>query len=364
MTEERALLFQKNLYLISTLLILELSLGNAWAVNVAGQVCDNCINYDAAVQEAITQAPGLDCGDPFNGPLECTSTPKNIVLVNLADEAIYPFRVIRDSTQPFAIHVEDLAISSDKYNNFINAAHAINAIQAGVDEIYANWDPYTGRFIGSNLNQTQSDKTGSTRVDIPGHCPAGTALEALTNDAVMNELINSARGFVESQLASIANNGSITNGNVSFGIGPARVTIYSGGNPSSLVPDSARFDFFRTEDGDGSFDRIVYSLDVFLSTRAVTFNLELGASIVNGMTATFYLSRTNITNECALARLANLPQTRPGGEIQFGGLPVDTSDGFPDGGAGGVGGGTPEFCTYDFYQNGGYEFSFNAPCME
>ncbi len=342
------------------LLISLVAMKSLYAVQAPGYVCDNCINYPSAEQEAELYAPGLSCTNPFSGePLQCTSTPKNVVLVNLANEEIYPFRVTRQTTPPFSVNVNVLTLPSQQYNNFVTAVEAVNAINAGFEAIYSDWNQYTGRFNNTTLNESGPE----TRSSVPASCPSGTVLEALTDDSVMDEIIEQARDRVRNELSGInASGGSATSGNVSIGFGSVRGSISSSsGDP--LIPDSVKFTFTRNELGISSFDHLAFRVEVLLSINEPILTLQLGASRIFGQTATRVLGGTqNITNECALARLAALPQTRPGSELRLGGIPVDTSGGFPEPG-GGVGGTGSSYCTYELYQNGGFEYSFRAPCV-
>lgn len=124
-------------------------ISNVIAENVDGQVCDHCVSYEAAAIEASMQAPQVHCATPSGSSLECVSQPKNVILINLHDEIVYAFRVSREATEPFDVRVDDLPLLPERHENFMKGIHAIKAIHEGFDQIYEDWDPYSGRFIDS-----------------------------------------------------------------------------------------------------------------------------------------------------------------------------------------------------------------------
>lgn len=114
-----------------------------------GYICDNCVDYASARQQAELYAPELDCGDPFippDDPLECISTPRRVILGHLSTLQIYSFKVTRESVSPFVVTVEDINLPAQLYDNYVTAMQFLNGINAGFEEIDERWNPVTGSF--------------------------------------------------------------------------------------------------------------------------------------------------------------------------------------------------------------------------
>lgn len=311
--------------------------GSVNAGDIPGYVCDNCVDYASAVREAAQYAPEASCNQQYDQASQCGSMAKNIVLGYFPGERIYPFRVSRDGTPPFAVHVEDLSLPSEKYANFLSAIELANTVNKSINSIQDQWNPETGRFISTNfggVNARTSEELLTASNGSTIYCPTGTALEALTDDDIMDELIEQLKLKARGQLNTV----------------------------QRTAPDTVVAEFQNNEEGAPGTDSLVFQVSALFDVRAVALKLSISHSTIFGRSAEEILGGMDITNECALARLAALPVTRPGSQIKINEVPVNTAAGFPAGPDGKFE--SAEYCTYDVYQSIKYQFSFRAPCVE
>lgn len=322
-----------------------------------GFTCAECIDFLSAQRQAELYADSLDClGDGVG----CSDSPARLILGNVASGQVYAFHISRDTKAPYAVHAEQDVMATDERGLYASMLKFLDGWISGHGQIQALWNPDTGSFIN------HSDETSSPISSVgTGNCPDETAMSVLTDRLSLKRLEVFIQQVLEPRIQVGLEKLNISSSGISAQLkGVEGYLLFTGS--SGYLPTVIRLPF---NVGELSFTSADNPDELVFETRAVIdrqskvtakVNLSIAGSRVRGTRADGLFSRNpfvKITHQCILGRLAALSSPPSNvNQLQIDSVPVDMSDGFPGGGS--------NFCVYDHFLHGEYQYSFRAPCIE
>lgn len=343
-------------YVASAAFVLALvSFAPGGSAATVGYFCANCVDAESARQQALQYAAPLICNsddvffDPST-PLVCRSDDRRVVLGNHLTGQVFAFDVTRGDTMPWAASAIVSPLDS-----------AGQYAYGQVIGLRNDWD----RFMSAGIVMSAAAAPTSTK----STCPTGTALDFALNPMGQFSMEEMITAEVSQNIDAYREQSPWYRSG--FGVG---VTVFGTGASLQFPDDETGIPVFSVEfpiseiSNPNFQDMLVYELELrgVASSGQPILEISLvpGASRIIGARMDLVLAgEVDITDECVLDKLGSLDD---GGSDSFrlGGLTVDPalSFGFGGGSGGPSGGGSGGMCTFDFYTNNRYQFSFRAPC--
>ncbi|MFN2333664.1 MAG: hypothetical protein ABR550_04485 [Wenzhouxiangellaceae bacterium] len=337
----------------------------AWGLETVGYFCNHCVDFQSARSQAILNAANITCdhaggANPVLNPdadVQCSAPQRIVILGNHLSDQVYSFLVTRDDQSPWAPQAEPFDLTSSEnlsYRTVLDLRRQWETMMAAGIELQS--EPMRALLQGGKNN----------------NCPQGTALDAFLDNGAQQAIRDQIAATVTAQLQEFQNDAPWfrrVGQFFSFGISRGGVSASLALTESDAVQRHFSFAFMNSEGGNlfDLPDRLVYEVELATMSggQAVAeINLRESLSRVAGVELQRLLAaQIDVTNECVLEKLGRLDDGDPGREFRIGGGGlIDPGNTFGTGGSSAGAPGSSGMCTFDFFSNGRFQFTFRAPC--
>jgi hypothetical protein len=319
-------------------------------------ICGNCSTESAALSFAKSKTNPLECSPVFGADITCKSRSKIVTFVDANSGQAYKYNVFHESTPPWNVQAEKVALTADRKESFRRLMAFINDTNNSISEASSDIDQLIGILA-------LKSPRGDVSLNSTETCPANTALNTLTNPNTLDFI--QERASIEIGTRMISKNNDINlnpvkiNNSWSLSFKGLSSTIFADSasrNPSFIVT------FNESERVGSRKDFFAYSVNIlgFDEQNIPIINFTLSdASRVAGYTLGALKGNNGpleITNECVQEKFEEAVNA---GVLTSRSTPVGGSGGGisespPDGG----GSYQPSCQIVDFYQSGRRLYTF------
>jgi hypothetical protein len=277
------------------------------------RVCQQCTNLSSAKAIAAQQAPALNCttnGRVFFGPgMQCTSTAKDLILVNPITDQVFALKVYHRNTPPWPVVVDTMNLSADKKYALQEASKRLREFRQDVAQATITYQVNGTQTALSAIDANNNNKVSTN--NSTSSCPVGTALEMLSRPGFEEAARVRAQAAVEFGLDRLKGYDSnflvrtLSNGNFGFTYKGFQFNLGfdQNHNPITLVEEYPISEVSNLIYGDA----LVFDIAVIVrpsDNNAPRVRISLNdVSQIAGMQISLANGNHTITNECVKSRL-------------------------------------------------------------